>query len=188
MSEITQYEDLRELLEKLGYTDSPATFHGALCGALCVVDAPNLGMASLLEDTASVAVDDPDSRAVLERMRDEASADLLSNEMTFAPMLPPDEMPLSHRVEALAGWCEGFLYGMGSRRSIDVRQFSEEAQETLRDFSEFTQAGFDASGDKEAEEAAYAELVEYVRVGAQLLFLELRPRPGAPGSESTTVH
>ena len=36
--------------------------------------------------------------------------------------------------------------------------------------------------DEEANESAYAELVEFVRVGVQLLFEELavRPRPGAP--------
>ena len=188
MSDLSQYEDLREVLEKLGYPDVPAMFHGALCGALCVVDVQALGVASLLEEGADVAIDDPDSRAVLERLRDEADADLQSSEMTFAPLLPPDEMPLSHRVEALAAWCEGFLYGLSSRRPIDTRRFSEEAQETLRDFTEFTQAGFDGGGDREAEETAYAELVEYIRVGAQLLFLELRPRGPADAEHTPTVH
>lgn len=188
MTDVTQYEDLREVLDKLGYPDVPAMFHGALCGALCVMDADDLGVASLLEEGVDVAIDDPDSRAVLERLRDESNADLQSSEMIFAPLLPPDEMPLSHRVEALAAWCEGFLFGLSSRRPIDTKRFSEEAQETLRDFTEFTQAGFDASGDREAEESAYAELVEYVRVGAQLLFLELRPRDPNADSDSPTVH
>lgn len=187
MSEATVYEDLREVLDRLGYAEDPAMFHGALCGALCAVDAVDLGVASLLEDRADAATDDPDARAILERLRDEADADLQSTEMTFSPLLPPDEMPLSHRVEALSAWCEGFLYGLSSRRKIDTRGFSEEARETLHDFTEFTQAGFDASGDREAEESAYVELVEYVRVGAQLVYLELRPR-GAPDPESPTVH
>jgi len=108
--------------------------------------------------------------------------------MGFEPLLPDDAVPLRLRVDALASWCGGFLYGLSAHRKLDLRSMSEEARETLRDFTDFTQAGFDSGGDLETEEAAYAELVEYVRVGAQLLFLELRPRPPAAEAESSTVH
>ena len=92
------------------------------------------------------------------------------------------------RVDALSAWCGGFLYGISGHRRLNLKNLSDEARETLRDFTQFTQAGFDASGDPEAEERAFTELVEYVRVGAQLLFLELRPRPPLPTDESSTVH
>ena len=29
------------------------------------------------------------------------------------PLLPCDDTPLSQRVQALGGWCEGFLFGAG---------------------------------------------------------------------------
>lgn len=189
MSEAPDYLELTALLRRLGYTELASNFHGALCGALCVVDVDRLGLDRLLADDAeSLGSLDADDRAALLRLRDEAGEDLASTDMSFEPLLPDDAMPLSQRVDALAAWCGGFLYGLSSHRTLDLRALSEEARETLKDFSEFTQAGFDAGGDLETEEAAYAELVEYVRMGAQLLFLELRPRPASAETPSDTVH
>lgn len=185
--EAPDHDELAARLSRLGYTESAAHFHGALCGTLCVVDAGKLDVVGLLEEGASEP-QAADSRALV-RLRDVSCADLLSDEMGFEPLLPGDAFPLAERVEALAEWCGGFLYGLSSQRTLDIRGMSEEARETVRDFTQFTQAGFDASGDPEAEENAFAEVVEYVRVGAQLLFLELRPRPPAAAEETpSTVH
>ena len=51
----------------------------------------------------------------------------------------------------------------------------------MRDFVEITRASVDTRQDAEANESAYAELVEFVRVGVQLLFEELADarRPAA---------
>ena len=51
-----------------------------------------------------------------------------------------------------------------------------EVGEIVRDFVEITRAGVDARQDEESNESAYAELVEFVRVGVQLLFEELGRR------------
>ena len=45
----------------------------------------------------------------------------------------------------------------------------------MRDLTEITRAGVDASDSAEANESALAELVEFVRVGVQLVFDELEP-------------
>ncbi len=186
MSQAPHYEDVAEVLRRAGYNDTAALYHGAVCGSLCMVERDALDLAALI-DAGGGAASDPEGMAVLETLRDRSNDDLLSTEMSFAPLLPDDEMPLSVRVEALSAWCEGFLYGFSCHRQLDLGTCSEEAQETLRDFTQFTQAGFDPGGEPEAEEAAYTELVEYIRVGAQLLFLELRPRPPM-AAESSSVH
>ena len=46
--------------------------------------------------------------------------------------------------------------------------------EIVRDLGEITRAGVDASDSQEANESALAELVEFVRVGVQLVFDELQ--------------
>lgn len=183
------YPTLAALLKRAGYPESAANFHGSLCGALCVMEPDHLTVERLVDEGGerSAPLDPQDHAAVL-RLRQAAAADLLSTDMTFEPLLPPDASTLAERVDALAAWCGGFLYGISGNRRLNIRTLSEEARETLRDFTQFTQAGFDTSGDPEAEERAFTELVEYVRVGAQLLFLELRPRPPAPTDESSTVH
>jgi uncharacterized protein YgfB (UPF0149 family) len=52
----------------------------------------------------------------------------------------------------------------------------------VRDFIEISHAGVEEEASDEANEAAYAELVEFVRVGVQLLFEELgvARAPAAP--------
>lgn len=183
------YAALGALLKRVGYPDSTANFHGALCGALCVMESAHLTVERLVDEGGERTEPlQPADRDAVTRLREAAASDLLSTDMTFEPLLPSDAAPLSERVDALAAWCGGFLYGISGNRRLYLKTLSEEARETLRDFTQFTQAGFDSSGEPEAEERAYTELVEYVRVGAQLLFLELRPRPPATGDESSTVH
>lgn len=180
--------DLARILQQVGYTEPASHFHGLLCGALCVLPVEQLAVQALVDDGGAPTELPADEHLALQRLRDETLSDLMSTDMGFEPLLPLDSRPLHERVDALAAWCGGFLYGLSSFRKLDIRGMSEEARETLRDFGEFTQAGFDASGDAEVEENAYMELVEYVRVGAQLLFLELRPRPLDADAAANTVH
>lgn len=190
MSDILEYADLAQALSRLGAAEEPSEFHGLLCGALCVQDAAALDPLALIDPLSRSAGEDAGAEAALERLSREAVEALSSGEMRFAPLLPADEIPLALRVQALALWCQGFLYGLASRERIDFSSCSEEAREIMRDLSQFTQASVEAGDDQELEENAYAELVEYVRVGAQLLFIELSPngRPAGGADGKPTVH
>jgi hypothetical protein len=88
-------------------------------------------------------------------------------------LLPGDETPVTERATALGQWCQGFLYGLGSSPLPDVDQLPEEVAEIVRDLTALTQIGVDADEPLEESEQAYAELVEFVRVGVQLLHDEL---------------
>jgi uncharacterized protein YgfB (UPF0149 family) len=105
----------------------------------------------------------------------------------FQPLLPDDDIPLAERAEALSSWCQGFLYGLGSGTTADPSRVSTEAAEIIRDFTEITHVGVDAGDETEENEVAFAEVVEFVRVGVQLLFTELAPARGeetVPGAAS----
>ena len=62
--------------------------------------------------------------------------------------------------------------------------------EVLRDVTEIARAGLEASGTGEADEQAYAELVEYLRVAVQILYEELnRDGPASPDPQQpVTLH
>src|SRR5690606_10013570 len=94
------YDDLAALLGRIGYTEPPAHFHGALCGALCTALAEQLGASSLLDGHAA----DAEALDAVSRLRDESCAALLSTDMSFEPLLPVDAYPLAQRVDALAAW------------------------------------------------------------------------------------
>jgi uncharacterized protein YgfB (UPF0149 family) len=64
---------------------------------------------------------------------------------------------------------------------------SSEAGEIIRDFTEITHVGVDAGDENEENEIAFAEVVEFVRVGVQMLFVEFASARGeepAPGAAS----
>ena len=97
--------------------------------------------------------------------------------MSFQPLLPGDDASIGDRTSALGEWCQGFLYGLGTgvggcRR---LRVLQGEAAEVVRDMTEITHVDVDPDDDPESNEAAYAELVEFVRVGVQLLYEHLQP-------------
>ena len=88
-------------------------------------------------------------------------------------MLPDDDAPVEARVAALAEWCQGFLYGVGAAGTLANAALADDVEEFLTDLAELTRVDASGEADAEAEEEAYAELVEYVRVGVQLVYDEL---------------
>ena len=64
-------------------------------------------------------------------------------------------------------------------------EFSDESTEFLHDLNEMSRIEPDLTSDEESE-AAYAELVEYVRVGVMLLSEEVQR--GVAKSDTDTLH
>lgn len=186
MSNSLHYTEVAAVLARLGGDDEAAAYHGALCGALCRQKPEEIDPAGLLEDEAIRP--DPNGRAELLKLREQAAEALNDLQSAFMPLLPEDTVGLAERARALGAWCEGFLYGLAGRIKLDLHDCSEEVREIVRDFTQFTRATLDAGDDLEVEESAYAELVEYIRVGAQLVYMELHPRPPTSGTLSKTLH
>lgn len=183
------YSPLKTLLSGLGYEDDVAGYHGALCGALCVKPASEIDPIHLMDGAEDQPLQpDAEAQRGLAQLRDQALLSLQNSESGFTPLLPDDEVELDMRIAALVAWCDGFLFGLASKSKLDLSKFSEEAKEIVEDFAQFTRAGIGSEDDTELEEAAYAELVEYIRVGAQLIYMELRPQPMPDPSASKKIH
>ena len=185
MSTALAYADLAAALQRIGYGDDAAAYHGALCGALCRQEPEELDPAALLDETSEA---DAAAREELCALRDRVVGALGDMHAGFELLLPDDEAALAERARALGAWCEGFLYGLAGRIKLDLHSCTEEVREIVKDFTEFTRASLDSGGDPEVEEGAYTELVEYIRVGAQLVYMELHPRPDVDGEPSPTLH
>jgi yecA family protein len=150
-------------------TDLPEA-HGTLAGALCATDAVRLEdwLRELFADGRAGSAETA-LLAVFEWTRHVLAA----GELEFQLLLPGDDESVERRAAALGEWCQGFLYGLGSSPIPDLEQLPEEVGEIVRDLTALTQVGIDADEPLEANEQAYAELVEFVRIGVQLLFDEL---------------
>ena len=186
MSSTLQYDEIAALLVTLGYADEASGYHGAVCGTLCRLKPEEVDPVGLLDDEE--AQPDAAAGAELRRLVEQSALDLSDMQAGFTPLLPDEAVLLAERARALGAWCEGFLYGLAGRIKLDLHSCSEEVREIVKDFTEFTRASLDSAGDPEVEEGAYAELVEYVRVGAQLVYMELHPRPDIDGEPTPTLH
>ncbi len=167
------YAELSAALAQHGYGEDAAQFHGMLCGALCVKPPQQIDLSQLLvEGNATQAEDVPPAEA-LSKLCEQSALALSSAEMSFAPLLPDDDETLAARAQSLGAWCEGFLFGLSTGPKLEMKHCSAEMKEILRDLTQFTHAVLNDGDDTEIEETAYAELVEYLRVGVQLIFMEL---------------
>lgn len=97
-------------------------------------------------------------------------------------MLPPDELPLVQRLEALANWCEGFLEGVAAENlpKGTLMQYPM-VNEVLEDLAQIKDLSFEAAATPENEKD-YMEVVEFVRVGALLIHAECTQTESKPSS------
>jgi len=180
------YDHIQQLLAQERSLADAAEAHGTLAGCLCAASGYRLEdwLREILPDGRAA----PETTAALEKLFTATAGALLQPDMEFELLLPSDEQPLEVRTAALAQWCQGFLYGLGAGAVPDVSELPGDVGEVVRDFIEISRAGVDASQDEESNEAAYAELIEFVRVGVQLLFEELAALRMPPTSAAAPLH
>lgn len=152
---------------------SPAELHGALCGWLAggAADAPDWLRQVMVDPDLAL----PQGEDALDRMHAASLAQLEDPQFGFQLLLPEQD-GVAVRAEAVFAWCRGFLGGFGL--VADGPALSDEGQEALRDLANLAAAQLDDEGDSE-DEAALAEIEEYLRVAVLLLHADrsLTPRP-----------
>ncbi len=180
------YAHIQQLLgEQRSLTDA-AEAHGTLTGCLCAVT--DYGFEDWLREILPEGRADAAAADSLHDLYSGTNAALEQTDMQFEPLLPNDAQPIDERTVALAQWCQGFLYGLGCGAIPDASELPGDVGEVVRDLTEITRAGVDPGQGEESNESAYAELVEFVRVGVQLLYEELAPARHAPLPAADPLH
>jgi hypothetical protein len=189
MSQPLDYTALVQQLDAAELPITAAEVHGIVTGALCAgIPASEWRTLILGRAPASEAV-----ATLLATVYAQTVAQLDSEELDFAPLLPDADESLTQQAEGLSEWCRGFLLGFGSgRRSTasipggvgfgvgrrPLPQLSDEAREVLDDMQQLAELDPETEEDEEAARAL-AELAEYLRVGVQLIYEETHPTPTA---------
>jgi hypothetical protein len=177
---------VEEALRSSGSLGEPAEIHGEYCGLACVMgtDAGPAWVASVFAEMDS---DAGDLRDVLQSLAATTWTALDSGDMRLTLLLPSDDELLDARAVSLGLWCQGFMHGLGagSEPGTDSPLLAAGiTREIIADFSEITRAAFTADETEAEAEAAYIELVEFVRVSVQLTYEELhRVRKSANGEQ-----
>jgi uncharacterized protein YgfB (UPF0149 family) len=178
------FPEITRVLEGLSSSVAAAESHGCLCGALCTAAdypverwleeiVPEADQSDNEGDEGDDSIGDDQSQAALRLLYSDTLQALRGDEMDLELLLPDDNIALGLRATALSQWCQGFLYGFGAARHVNAEELPTDVDEILRDMTHIGRATVEVGEGSEEEEEAYAEVVEYVRVGVQLIHDEL---------------
>lgn len=110
---------------------------------------------------------------------------VLDDQYAFQLLLPDDDESISERGKAISVWVQGFNLGFGLQHK-DMPVTSDDVKEVIADFAEIANLSDDVEED-EANEQAFYEIAEYVRISSLLIFSELGEAPSSNDS-SETIH
>ena len=180
MSEETacDYAVLKAALESAAAGCNAAESHGLLCGIICAAGKSAeaqwleqvLGEGNTLSAAAQIA------RDLLVSLYSKSLLQLNDIDLGLELLLPDDDALLFERSTALGEWCQGFLYGLAMGGVRDDPEPTGHVAEIMHDMFDISQARPEQVSS-EAEESAYMEIAEYVRMCVLLCHEELQPLP-----------
>lgn len=198
MVELTiDHNELDAALRRCGSTWNAGQTHGLLCSRLALAGAEGASrwLAQVLADTDPENSLCTECQAMLEALCTSTWQQLSERQSDFMLLLPDDDDSAQVRTEAMGQWCEGFLHGLVSEAHGDElreRLASDPLSDIIKDLLEITRASVGEEADEQATDNAFAELVEYLRVAAQLTYEELaefrEPSSIQPQFNSPTLH
>lgn len=191
MTTDVEYDDLDGALRRCGANWDAAQTHGLLSSRLAVagVNAGFDWLQVVLEGTDPANALRAECELLLSDLFERSGRHLSERMSEFTPLLPDDADSVATRAAALGRWCEGYLHGLvsgGHEGELKERLSSEPIADIIKDMLEITRAT-EGDADDESAEDAYAELIEYLRVAAQLVYEELADLR-TPDNSNAPVH
>ncbi|ERK12123.1 hypothetical protein L580_4396 [Serratia fonticola AU-P3(3)] len=166
-----------------------AEMHGLISGLLCGGNR-DASWQTLVFDLTNEGIAFPQALSQPLQQLHEITRDTLEDdEFMFQLMMPEGEtVSVFDRADALAGWVNHFLLGLGMMQP-KLAQVKDEVGEAIDDLRNIAQLGYDEGEDQEELEQSLEEVVEYVRVAALLCHTEFtRQKPTAPENKRPTLH
>ena len=199
MEQAIDHDQLDAALKSCGATWGAAQTHGLLSGRLAIAGSQSGfdWLTQVLEGTDSGDILRNECEVMLSTLFETTYRQLSERQSEFEPLLPDDDIPASVRATALAHWCEGFLHGLVSSehsKALKERLSTDPMADIIKDMLQITRAAVADDSDDDTTDDAYVQLVEYLRVSAQLTYEELvefRQQPGLDdhaGAEPEVLH
>lgn len=164
------YHQVQDVICSEPSSISAAEAHGVLTGMLCVCGDLKLAQwLAALFDSRESGVAEADM-PTLSQLCEQTRRALRQNDYAFELLLPDEETELRLRAAALGEWCQGFLYGVGLQGAPG--EWTQDTAEVLSDLAEISRLDSDVEG--EADEAAFTEINEFVRIAVQMVLEEFQ--------------
>lgn len=185
-SSLPSYIELTNIFQKIQANSQTAQIHGMLCGYICATTG---GEADFWEEIFPNAKKNRKGHEILKQIYETTYHQLSEFSFEFNLLLPDDQVDINARAEALGLWCQGFLTALEQLHVSIQSRPQDEVKEALDDLIEIAKINFGDIATNEEDEAAYFELVEYVRLTVLMIFHELKTDRSQEGlSEDTLQH
>ncbi|WP_145931396.1 YecA family protein [Yersinia bercovieri] len=183
------YQSVALALSQQAVALTPAEMHGLISGILCG-GSKDEGWRVLVHDLTNDGVAFPQTLGLQLQQLHQATQDALENEGFMFQLLIPegDEITVFERADALSGWVNHFLLGLGMLQP-KLAQVKGEVGEAIDDLRNIAQLGYDEDEDQEELAQSLEEVIEYVRVASILCHIEFtQEKPTAPEMRKPTLH
>lgn len=178
-----KYNTLNSDLTTQGVGMTAAEMHGLLSGILCGGTKDHSWKALVHDLTNEGIAFSAQLNQSLQKVYDITLNSLEEDGFNFQLCLPEeDQSSVYERADALAGWVNHFLLGLGvTQPKLD--KVKGEAGEAIDDLRTIAQLGYDEDEDQEELAQSLEEVIEYVRVAALLCHETFN----APQSDAVTA-
>lgn len=181
---LPSYAEIDLALSKTALKLHPSQVHGLICGLLC----GNANSAAAWEELITGGKESAKTHEVLQQLYDMSAKQLNDFLFEFQLIIPADDQALPQRAEALTLWCQGFLTGLKLAQIQIVDREPSEVTEAINDLIEIAKMNYEEVVASEEDEAAYVELVEYVRMAVILIYQDLRETGALKKANQSTNH
>ena len=179
--QLPDYDFLADAIARIDLPILPAELHGMAAGLL-IADA-----ATPVPRYLKLIMDEPEPGDVLasetqkhlKALFDVTRDRLQTPTLEFELLLPDEDESLLIRIEAACEWARGCLYGLMEQGIQPDSELSEDVSGFVSDLIQISQGGYHVTEDEDAE-MVYADLLEYLRMGALMTQEELQPIKAAP--------
>lgn len=162
---LPSFKDLSKALDKTSLKMHASQVHGLLAGLLCgQTNEANW------EELVTGEKTNQTTHQLLQSLFDISARQLKEDLYDFQPVLPTDKASLPERAEALTLWCQGVLTGLKMAKIQMVGREPGDVTEAIEDLIEIAKMNYEEVVASEEDEAAYMELVEYVRMAVILIY------------------
>ncbi|MEH0873633.1 YecA family protein [Pectobacterium cacticida] len=186
------YEDLNQLLNWQQVALTAAEMHGLICGMLCGGNHDDSWRTLVFELTNDGMAFTQTLSQPLQNLYQTTREMLEDDGFLFQLFLPDDaqdNVTVFDRADALAGWVNHFLLGIGVVQPT-LNKAQGELKEAIEDLRNIAQLGYDEEEDQEELEQSLEEVIEYVRISAILCHNEFTHQSiaSAPEQQNPTLH
>ena len=165
-----KFSDLQNFFYELGVQVSPSMLHGFVsgrisCGPIGIDRLVEISIECLALSQEMASKDEGQFRDIILTFIKE----IKHTDCVFIPILPEEDIPLSERLIALGEWCGNYVSGFAEGLEKEC-QLSDDANEALEDLASIARISIEFDEDGECD---YIELVEYIRIAVQLIYIDV---------------